>query len=262
MSNPVEPQQIGANRTGTATSPIESKRTIEGAREGSPAPDPELLSIDAVRLDYSRAVPPVGTMPPPASLKGAVKAAATALKGEHPMVFLDLVAERLAFERTGTRLYDALLVKYDASHAHAGGPERDDIERIRDDELRHFALLKDAIESLGGDPTAMTPSADVTAVASMGLVQVLTDPRTTLTEALKAILIAELADNDAWLVLTDMADRIGQHDLAIRFREALSEEENHLAHLRTWVTTMLDQQAGIEPKATLSADELGQPMPH
>ena len=172
-----------------------------------------------------------------------------AVRGKHPMVFLDLLGERLAFERTGTRLYDALLAKLEAAHEHPGGPTREDLERIRDEELQHFAMVKEALESLGADPTAMTPSADIAAVASEGLVEVLADPRTTLTEALKAILIAELADNDSWLVLADVAERLGHDELAGRFRSALVEEEDHLARVRSWLTAAVDGQAGLEPTA-------------
>jgi rubrerythrin len=176
------------------------------------------------------------------------------------MVFLDLMAERLTFERIATRLYDGLLVKHDAAGSQAGGPERPDLERIRDDELRHFALLGSALESLGADSTAVTPGADLASAVSLSLIQVVTDPRATLSEALRVMLIAELADNDGWLVLADMADRLDQDALAARFREALEQEDRHLARLRTWVSAMLSEQAGLGPTAPLGVSEIGQPM--
>src|SRR5207237_855711 len=141
----------------------------------TPKVDP--VELEAVRLAYSEGVSPVGTMPPPASIKGVAKVAIGAAKGEHPTVFLDLLGERLAFERTGVRLYEALLVKCQAADPRPGGPDRADLERIRDDELRHFGLVKEALEDLGADPTVMTPSADVAAVAAMGWVQAVSDPR-------------------------------------------------------------------------------------
>jgi rubrerythrin len=248
MSHPTKATDVGMNRTGIAVSPLDSKETIDGAVEGTDTPETSGAGIERVRLEYSRAATPVGTMPPPASVKGAAKAAVTALKGKHAMVFLDLIGERLAFERTGVRLYDAVLVKMETGSPREGGPDREDLESIRDDELRHFAMLREAMETLGGDPTAMTPSADIAGVASMGLVQVVTDPRTTLTEALKAMLIAELTDNDSWLLLADMAERLDQEELAMSFRRALEQEEEHLARLRAWVTADLDAQAGLEPE--------------
>jgi rubrerythrin len=247
MSNPVEPVDAGRNRTGIATSPFDSRAIIEEAQQTTQAPRFDLRELSASRLSFSSAVEPVGTMPPPASIKGAVKAAANVVQGKHPMVFLDLLGERLAFERTGTRLYDALLVKLQAAHEHQGGPTRAEVEGIRDDELRHASLLKRAIEMLGADPTAVTPSADITAVASQGLVAVLTDPRTTLSEALKTIVIAELADNDAWETLRDLAERLGQDQLAADFSRALQEEEEHLDLVRSWVTSSILSMAGVQP---------------
>ena len=101
-----------------------------------------------------------------------------------------------------------------------------------------MGLLAEALEKLGADPTAMTPCADLTGVTGMGLVQVLTDPRTTLTQALDAILIAELTDVDAWAVLIDLAER---------FRQAAAEEEVHLERVRGWVLLATLGQTGVAP---------------
>jgi rubrerythrin len=246
MSNPRKPTDVRSNRTGIGTSPIESKKAIEGARAATEQPRVDGKELLATRVKLSRQVEPVGTMPPPSSLKGVAKATVDAVKGTHPMVFLDLLAERLAFERTGTRLYDALLAKLDAADPRPEGPARADVEQIRDDELRHFALLKQVIEKMGADPTVMTPSADVSAVMSMGLVQTLADPRVTLTQAMKAILVAELADNDGWMMLSDLAEQLGHDELARQFQEALAEEEEHLAQVRAWLTSSVAGQAGVQ----------------
>jgi len=181
-------------------------------------------------------------------------------KGKNAMgVFLDLLGERLAFERTGARLYEALLVKLEAASEHAERPTRDELERIRDEEVQHFAVLEEAVEELGGDPTALTPSADITAVAGAGWVQVLADPRCTLNEGLKVILAAELADNDGWLTLADLAARLGHEDLAERFRRALADEEDHLARVRAWVLLSVEAQAGLSSRDAL--DEANLPVP-
>jgi rubrerythrin len=254
MDNSTKPTDTGNNRTGIATSPLDSKKLAQGAQSGSPPARFDLEELSSTRLFYSTSAPPVGTMPPPASIKGAIKAAAKAIQGKHPMVFLDLLGERLAFERTGVRLYDALLTKWDAAQDHTDGPTREEIEEIRDDELAHFGLLKGAIETLGGDPTVMTPSADITAVTSTGIVAVLSDPRTTLNEALKAILVAELADNDAWLTLSDVAERIGQEEMAEQFRVALAAEEEHLLRVRNWVSSAVEVTAGLAPERSVDGD--------
>lgn len=244
-----EPTDVGTNRTGIAASPVDAKLTIEGAVAGTPdaAVDMEPLEAMTERVQWSSSSGPLGTMPMPATLKAAAKSAISALKGEHANAFLDRMAARLAFERTGTRLYEALLIKHEAAHVHQGGPTREELEEIRDEELEHAAMLAECMEALGADPTAVTPAANVQAVAGHGVLQVVADPRTTLSQALEAVLIAELADNDAWQLLADLAEGMGQHDLAEQFRHALADEEEHLAHVRRWVSAALRGQTGIQP---------------
>jgi hypothetical protein len=47
------------------------------------------------------------------------------------------------------------------------------LERICKEELEHFHMLWECLETLGADPTVQTPSADVAAVASQGIPKVL-----------------------------------------------------------------------------------------
>lgn len=242
----MKPTDIGKNRTGTATSPIDARRTEKGAQIEAPVPlDGNLL--EAERIEFAREAMPIGTVPPPAKVKGVLETALEGLKGHKATVLIDKLGERIAFERTGTRLYDALLAKLEVADVHEGGPTRGEIERIRDDERQHFALVRDTMLQLGGDPTAVTPSADIVGVASFGWVQVLTDPRTTLTQCLDVILAAELADNDGWSMLIELAEGLGQDELLGRFRAALAEEDEHLAKVRGWLTAALVGQAGVAP---------------
>ena len=87
----------------------------------------------------------------------------------------------------------------------------------------------------GGDPTAVTPSADLAATASMGIVQVVTDPRTSFGESLEAMRIAELVDHDGWKNLVELAEEAGQDELCRFAERAEDEEDRHLANVRRWV---------------------------
>jgi hypothetical protein len=243
--NEKEPTDMGTNRTGAATSPSGTESAVEyAARFVAPVLEPPQLR--QFRLARSVEAEPVGSMAPPTSVKGAIKAAVDALQGKKANVFLDLLGERLAFERSGVRLYDSIIIKFGAAEPHANGPTLGDLEQIRDDELDHFLMLTEAIRSLGGDPTMMSPSADTTLVASSGILKMVHDARTTLTQALKGALTAELTDNDSWLLLADLADRLGHDDLAGQFREALETEERHLLRVRSWVLSAVEGQAGVE----------------
>lgn len=249
-----KPTDLGKNRTGVQMAPARTKEMLDNT--DAVAADPRgALAIGLERAALSQAAPPIGTMPLPGNLKGLAKTAMKAAQGEHAAVFLDKLGERLAFERTGVRLYDAVLAKVPAAATREGTLTAEEVREIREEELSHFHLCKEAIEKLGGDPTAVTPCADVMAVASMGLMQVVTDPRTTLTQCLDALLTAELTDNDGWKVLIAMAEAIGQDDLAVRFSEALAAEDRHLLRVRAWVTERLELQLG----AKMPAAEFGEP---
>ena len=116
-----KPTDIGTNRTGIADlAAARAKEMIEaseqsgrrrrraGARSSSSAP-----SCRSTRR-------PMGRCRRPASMKGAAKTVAKALQGEKANVLLDKLGERLAFERTGVRLYDAVLAKIPASRDDEG----------------------------------------------------------------------------------------------------------------------------------------------
>lgn len=245
----VKPTDTGTNRTGIATSPIDSKRTIEAAEQTSLVGLHDGLALERERVLWARDADPVGTVPPPGTIKGVAKTAVEMLRGHKPAVFIDRLGERLAFERTGTRLYEALLAKLEAAHVHEGGPTRAEIEKIHDDERRHVLLVRDAMQQLGADPTAMTPGADVVGVAGQGWVQALGDPRVTLTQCLDVMLIAERGDVDGWELLIELADAIGLEDLAAQFRSAHVVELDHATRIRTWLATALLGQVGAAPTA-------------
>lgn len=224
------------NRTGIAASPIHGRQMIESSEQGTPTMMADGHAAVSMRQSYIKGAEPVGTVPPPTTMKGVAKAAVQAVKGERPTVLIDKIAERLAFERTGTRLYEGLLTKLDTLGSFDGGPSRQELVHFHDEERQHFALLKESLEQLGADPTAVTPSADITAVESMGVLQVIGDPRTTLPQCLHALLVAELVDRESWEMLVQMARKAGQDDMAQRFQRAESEEEEHLSAVRRWVS--------------------------
>ena len=227
------------NRTGVATAKEPVDEMILAVEEFAPEPDPDGKDLIAeVRIEFARLGEPSGTMP---ELCGCDETDEQHAQHAGPelTVLLDKLGERLAFERTGVRLYDALISKYDAYGSWPGGPLRAELERIREEELAHFHLLGATIDRLGGDPTAVTPSANLAGVASKGLMQVLTDPRNDLAQSMEAILIAELADNDCWATLSQLALGFGTDELTAAFDAARENEEQHLALVREWLAARL-----------------------
>ena len=226
---------VGTNRTGMAAAPERGREMLSGMDEFPPTSQGSAAGVAQVRLAYAQAAEPLGSVPPPASLKGTVQTAVKAVMGEQPVLLMDKLGERLAFERTGTRLYEALVSKYDAFGSFDGGPSREDLEHVLQEEYRHFTMLQAAIKQLGGDPTAVTPSANLQATAAHGVNQVIVDPRTTLLQSLEAILIAELADNACWEALIEVDQEAGEDKLVQQFQEALRNEQDHLAKVQNWL---------------------------
>ena len=225
----------GTNCTGIAAAPERSQEMLAGMEEFPPTSQGGTLDLAQVRIAYAQEAEPMGSVPMPAGLKGKVQTAVQAVMGEQPTLFMDKLGERLAFERTGTRLYEALISKPEAFGSFAGGPSKADLEHIWEEEYRHFTMLQAAIEQLGGDPTAMTPAANLSATASQGIPKVIVDPRTTLLQSLEAVLIAELADNACWETLVELAQQAGENDLAQQFAQARANEQDHLDKVRTWL---------------------------
>lgn len=245
-----QPTDIGKNLTGIALSPIDGKKMAEYAAQ-APMPSGSEHDLQEQRESFARESGVIGTVPPPASVTGLASTAAGMLTGKKASVFIDRLGERLAFERTGTRLYDALLAKHDAIRGGTdGGPSRARIVQIHDEELSHVGLLEEAAQSIGADPTVMSPAADIMGVTSSGILQVLTDPRTTMDQCLHAILIAELADNEGWSMLATMAEGMGHPQLASMFHDALAQEERHLSDVRGWCASLAASAAHVDMGAS------------
>jgi bacterioferritin (cytochrome b1) len=234
---------IGVNRTGMDMAPLSKGEMISYAEaEAARAPESD-GAFEAVHLAYAEEAERVGSVPIPATVKGMATTAVSKMTGKKPEVLIDKLGERLAFERAGTRLYEAMLLKCGAVD---GSPRPVDVEalaRIRDDEESHFHLVHRFLERLGADPTAMTPCADMAGVQGMGLVQVITDPRTTIAQALNALLTAELTDNAGWDLLVELAAQTGHEEMAAEFTVALEREHQHLALVRGWLREAVLQEA-------------------
>ncbi len=232
----------GMNRTGLDMAPLSKGPMVDFAQqEGERAP-PDTTALAEIRKSYALEAGRVGSVPVPARLKGMATTMMDTLKGNKPSVLIDKLGERLAYERTGVRLYEALIVKVSAA---SSGPVVDTsaLMRIRDDEESHFHMVATCLSDLGADPTAMTPCADVAGVAALGHLQVMTDPRTTVSQALTSILMIELGDNAGWDLLIELANDSGHTDMAQRFNVALETERQHLQTVQGWLRRAVLEEA-------------------
>jgi rubrerythrin len=213
----------GDNHTGVSLHPEYAAEMVQGTEEFTPTSGGGADLIAENRIRVARVSEPAATMPPSPDV----------LVERLPL--LDKLGARLQFERTGVRLYQALISKLDAYGSYPGGPRREDLEQIRDEEHGHFLIIQQLIEEIEGDPTAVTPCANLQALASRGILDVLVDPRTSLIECLDAIMVAELADHENWDVLADTAKQLGESGLVGRLEEGARIETEHVTKVRGWL---------------------------
>ncbi len=231
--------KLGANRTGIDMSPKLTQEMIDGSdkfflEKGKPGHSSQFFEL---KNDYLDDDEPLGSVPLPGTLKGAVKSTLKMATGHHPEVFINKLGQRLAFERSGVRIYEQLMIK--CQHAAAQHPGRpvvpmDRLKEFHQQEAEHFHLLVQCLEQLGADPTAQTPDADASGVAATGLMKVIVDPRTSLSQSLEAMLSIELTDNAAWELLIKLAGDMGMTDMVKKFEHALKQENVHLLHVKQW----------------------------
>jgi hypothetical protein len=229
------------NRTGIKTSPELAEELIEGAASAIPSSEGGPETIAELRSEYIAEGYPLGSLPTmPASEEAEVSEEEAGVA-----VLLDKLSERIAFERMGTRLYEALLNKCETLGETSPGPTLEQIQHIGEEELEHFLMLNRVVTEIGGDPTVQSPCADVAGVASLGIMQVLTDPRTSMAQCLQAMLIAELTDNDGWRLLIKLADNLGYAKIKEEFENAMENEELHLQNVRAWLSECVLDQAQV-----------------
>lgn len=219
--------RMGDNRTGIGADPEQAEAMMQVTEELARPTSSGVGGTAEVHADYAREAGAIGSIPRSGARGEDVPESLAPL--------IDRLGARLAFERTSTRLYEALIRKLDGRGGFAGGPGRRQLARIREEKREHFAMLRAAVLELGGDPTALTPSADIESMVGRGVGDVVSDPRTTLLEGLEALLVAELADRESWKALTEIAGACGRGEMAERLLGALWIEEDHLEALRGWV---------------------------
>src|SRR5690606_41896492 len=159
--------KLGHNMTGAQMSPDDTQSMVDYT-ERRPADVPgDAQELKRAREHMNREEGDIGSVPIPGSAKGMLKTTFDKVLGNNPEVLVDKLGERLAYERTGVHLYEALIAK--AQACESGGAELvPTLQQSRNDEQAHMFLLINAIETLGAAPTAMTPGAGVIGVLEIG----------------------------------------------------------------------------------------------
>lgn len=154
------------------------------------------------------------------------------LAKHNPEKLIDFLTARLAFERAGVKLYDAVLDKI-----RLGGDDNvmrmlDRLQQHRDEEREHEEWLEAQVRALGGDTHGQTDMSQLETRESKGIEDIILDGDNEISHLFHALLTAELADNAGWDLLVQLADDAGDRDAKHEFKKRLHEEEEHLLLMR------------------------------
>jgi bacterioferritin (cytochrome b1) len=144
---------------------------------------------------------------------------------------IDVLNERLTFERAGVKLYDRILEVMRESNEENVERMLEEMQEHRDEEKEHEEWLEEQIRALGGDAHAQTEHSRLVEQESTGIEQVvMSDAK--LPHLFHALLAAELVDNAGWDLLVSLADEAGDREAKREFRKRLHQEADHLIFVR------------------------------
>lgn len=144
---------------------------------------------------------------------------------------IDLLAERLEFEREGTKLYDNILGKLRASKDEAAHRLLPTLQEHRNEEEEHAEWLRAQIEALGGSAGAKSDLVDLVHREAKGI-EAIVEGDDVVQHLLHALLATELLDNAGWDLLVELADEANDIEALRDFEHRKTEEDEHLVFVR------------------------------
>ena len=150
---------------------------------------------------------------------------------KNPDKVLDLLHERLTFERAGVKLYDMVI-----DHVQQSGDQQlqrmlGQLREHRNEEKEHEEWLEAQIRALGGKANGQSDRSKLVERESEGIEQVIQQDAEP-SHYLHALFTAELADNAGWDLLAQIADDADDHGAKREFKKRLHQEEEHLLFMR------------------------------
>jgi rubrerythrin len=163
---------------------------------------------------------------------------------------IDLLSERLAFERAGVKIYDTLLARLRRSGDRVFKKLVGKVQDFRDEEKEHEEWLEEQIRALGGDAHAPTEHTILVQAESEGVERVVRRDEN-IPHELHALLTAELADNAGWDLLVQIANEVGDRKAKRQFKKRLHEEEKHLLFVRKTLLELTRKEVETLPAPPL-----------
>jgi bacterioferritin (cytochrome b1) len=168
---------------------------------------------------------------------------------------IDILSERLAFERSGVKLYDRILAVLREEHGDGMSRVIGEMQKHRDQEKEHEEWLEAQIRGLGGTAHEETDRSRLVSRESEGIAKVVSS-EDRIAHLFHALLAAELVDNAGWDLLARLADEAGDRTAKREFKRRLHEEEEHLVFVRK-VVEKLNVEDVLQRPQRMPASELG-----
>jgi bacterioferritin (cytochrome b1) len=170
------------------------------------------------------------------------------LASKNVVKVIDLLSERLAFERAGVKLYDTLLGRLRAVDDPTLRALLGQVKEHREEEKEHEEWLEEQIRALGGDAHMPTEHSLLVQAESEGIERVMRRDDN-IAHDFHALLTAELADNAGWDLLVQIASEFGDSAAKKEFRKRLQTEEKHLLFVRKTLLELTKQDVSALPPA-------------
>ena len=164
------------------------------------------------------------------------------LAQKNPGKLVELLQERLTFERTSVKLYDRILAQMQAAEDPQIHKMLDIMQGYRDEEAEHQTWLEEQIRALGGDVNGESEMSRLAAVESRGIEQIILREDVALQHLFHALMAAELVDNAGWDLLAALAEEADDDDALDCFALRQAEEEDHLEYLRETMSRYAESQ--------------------
>jgi bacterioferritin (cytochrome b1) len=159
----------------------------------------------------------------------------------HPDKLLDLLTERLSFERSSVKLYDTAIAKIERSADPGITAVVPQMRQQRRQEKEHEEWLEDRIRELGSDAHTETELSELIERESRGVRDVVADDAE-VPHLFHALLTAELVDDSGWKLLVHLADEADDADARRELLSRAREEEQHLIFIRSVVAAFARKQ--------------------
>ena len=157
---------------------------------------------------------------PPLAPSACLKfASPLGMKNFHASDFIDKCSARFHFEQRGVEIYELVITKCPPGL-------RARFQKILGQEKKHSAILAEVLEKYGANPYALTRSSKVPEIEAPSILKAAR--KSDFRGLMDTLLTIELVDTANWELLVLLAEKMGDRQASVKFRQCLADESEHL----------------------------------